>query len=85
MNESNCYLGLGKERSLSSFSDLLGNTIIQDAGAEDPTLSVVAGVIPPLRFDGSTDKNAMAISTAVHTFVGSRGSSVDAAFDVLAR
>ena len=72
VNESGCYLGLGKAKALGSGADLLGSTLLKRSGGRDLTLAEVAAVVPPI----ATVKNA-------HTFVGSRGATVDVVFDVL--
>ena len=75
VDESGCYLGMNKSLALGSHADLLGNTLLARAAADggrDPTLAEITGVVPPLQVDGRT-----------HSFVGSRGSSVDVVFDAL--
>ena len=72
VNESGCYLGLGKAKALGSGADLLGSMLLASAGPEDLTLREVAAVVPPI----ATVKNAQ-------TFVGSRSATVDVVFDVL--
>ena len=88
VDESTCWLGLGKSKALSSRADLLGATLLANAGAMDPTLSAVSGLAPPMRYNGGYNKQdpahgGRAVVGGGHTFVGSRAANVDAVFDYL--
>jgi len=73
------YLGLGKAMVLGNGTDVLGNTIL-DCGKDkdgtaklcEPTWKRVLSAIPVMRNSGGRH--------GVRSFVGSRGSSVDATF-----
>ena len=74
VDEGGSYLGLNKADALGSHADLLGNTLLANAArrGRDLTLAEIAAVVPPIVLNGET-----------HTFVGSRGSSVDVVTDAL--
>jgi hypothetical protein len=72
------YLGLGKETVLAAKIDLLGQTILTECEMRnpasalcEPTWARVEEAVPVMRKSGES---------GVRTFVGSRGSSVDATF-----
>lgn len=89
VDESTLWLGLNKTTVHNSVSDILGHTLLSQAGAiGEPTLSAVMGLAAPMRYDGGYNKQdpahggRMAVGGG-HTFTGSRAANVDAVFDYL--
>lgn len=84
---SSCYLNYTLDQLKASGSDLLGNALLSQPSKI--TLKRVMGLLPPLVYDEGYDAKDPAhggrtYKGGVHTFVGSRGASVDACFDSIA-
>ena len=89
VDESTLWLGLNKTTALNSVSDVLGHTLLSQAGAiGEPTLGAVMGLAAPMRYNGGFNKQDPAhggrmVVGGGHTFTGSRAANVDAVFDYL--
>ena len=87
VDESKSFLGFNKTQLGMRGADVLGNALLARAKG-DPTWAQVASAVPPMRYDGGFDykdpaHGGRAAQGGAHTFVGSRASSVYAAFDTL--
>ena len=86
-DDEDYYLGLGKDVALKAKTDLLGQTILTGCAKPtpttklcEPTWSAVERAVPIMRRSGGGHQGgACPPGAGVRTFVGSRGSSVDAA------
>ena len=95
VDESTCYVGYNKSAVMSARSDIMAERLIQRANGGDVTLADVMAAVPPFIYDGGYNMRDPAHSGRkpwappggngwnVHTWTGSRGSSVKMCFDTL--
>ena len=86
-DDEDYYLGLGKEAALKAKTDVLGQALLTGCAKPtpttqlcEPTWAAVERAVPVMRRSGGGHQGgACPPGAGVRTFVGSRGSSVDAA------
>ena len=84
-DDTDYYLGLGKQAVANAGHDILGATLL---AAGEPTWAAVEKAVPPIRKSGVTPGGWQFQTSdcdGVRTFVGSRGASIDYTFSDLAQ
>ena len=79
VNDSTCWLNSSREAVQASVSDVLGNQLLAKG---NPSFAELRRAIPPMVMSSPTSIKGDPSTGTTHTFVGSRSSVTNMAFDV---